>query len=319
MGFKSMTNKVTSKVGKQVLTVQKHSPVLLFGVGIIGVTTTAVLACRATLKMTEVLDKGEKKIEEAGNESFVIDNSTSKEEIREIVEKSKFNAKLIVAIDIAKLYAPAVIVGVLSVGALTGSHVILKRRNAGLAAAYAIVDKSFKEYRGRVVADQGAEKDLEYRFGVNEREIVEEGPNGPETRTIKGLDQNEIKKNAHLTYSRVFDEYNNNWSDIPVQNPAFVQQIQNWANDLLRVKGWVTLNDVYDMLGFEKTVAGQMVGWVYEPKLDADGNRLNDSYIQFGVWKNGVYNAKEWINGNEQAILLDFNVDGDILYALAKV
>lgn len=305
MNLKSLSRSFTNKVGRQVLTVKAHSPVMLFGAGLVGVTATAVLACRATLKMSDILAESEEKL---NNLQTKIDADGE----NDVLEKTKFSVKLQTAIKVAKNYAPAVIVGVVSVGALTGSHVILRKRNAGLAAAYAIVDKGFKDYRGRVIADQGEVKDLEYRFGKAEREIVEEGPNGPETRVIKGLDQNEVKKATEWTYARVFDEYNPNWNaTVDMQNQFFVNLIQNQANDLLRANGHIFLNEVYELLGFKKTPEGQLVGWVYNPESDADG------YVDFGVWTSGKYKGVEWINGNKDAILLDFNVDGSILQILA--
>lgn len=302
MSIKTLADKVTSKVGRQMLVAQKHSPVMLFGVGLVGVATTAILACRATLKMSEVLEEGEEHLKKV--ELTVTEDG-------EEVEKASFSVKLQTAIKIAKLYAPAVLVGVASVGALTGSHVILRKRNAGLAAAYALVDKSFKEYRGRVVADQGTEKDFEYRFGMTEREIVEEGKNGPEVKIIKGIDAEGMKSKGPSMYSRIFDETNSNWSKVPNQNQFFIQSVQNHANDMLRVKGKVYLNDVLDMLTMDRCDAGQVVGWV---RNSDDG----DGYIDFGVWNGSTFAGKEWVTGNVDGILLDFNVDGVVLDLLKK-
>lgn len=302
MGFKSLANRATGKVGRQVLVAQKHSPAVLFVIGLVGVGTTAVLACRATLKMSEVLEEGEEHLKKV--EVTVTEDD-------EEVKKASFSVKLQTAIEIAKLYAPAVILGFASVSALTGSHVILRKRNAGLAAAYAVVDRTLKGYRGRVIADQGKEKDFEYYFGLAEREIVEEGPNGPEVRTIKGIDAKDVKNKAGVSYARIFDEYNPNWSNVPNQNQYFVQSVQNHANDLLRVKGKVYLNDVYDMLGIDREEFGQVVGWV-------KNSETGDGYIDFGVWNGSTFAGKEWVTGNADGILLDFNVDGVVLDLLKK-
>lgn len=300
MSFKSLTAKVTGKIGRQVLTAKHHSPVLMVGAGIVGVGTSVVLACKATLKLNDVLAEGEAKLE-------AVDPETESEH-----KEKSFGVQLQTAIKIARLYAPSALIGVGSVGLIAGSHIILKKRNAGLAAAYAIVHKSFDEYRGRVIEDQGKEKDLEYRFGTAEREIVEEGKNGPETKVIKGPDQEALKANPH-TYARIFDEYNKNWSKVPHDNQHFIQSMQLYANDLLRLQGYVFLNDVYEMLGMEKSKAGQLVGWV---KGHKEGER--DGYIDFGVWNSGVFHGKEWVNGNYDSIMLDFNVDGVVLDILKE-
>lgn len=315
MSLKTLAHRATAKVGRQVLTVRSHSPILLFGAGLVGVGTTAYLACRATLKLEDVLKEGEdasKKIDDELTDDGVI---SSEHPNGDEWLGRKFGVQLQTATKIARLYAPAVFVGVASVGALTGAHVILQRRNAALAAAYAVVDKSFKEYRGRVVDDQGKEKDFEYMHGVSEREIVEEGPNGPEVKTIKGLDQEAIKNaNPESEYKRVFTRENKHWSDIPNQNQFFIQMIQSQVNDLLTLQGYVFLNTVYDLLGFKPTAAGQMLGWLKNPE---EGK--GDGWIDFGVWTEGVYKGKEWINGQKDAFLLDFNVDGVILGNLPRV
>lgn len=309
--FKDLAQRVTGKIGRQVLVAQKHSPTMLVVAGAVGVVSTAILAGRATLKMSEVLEQGEdhlKKVE-----------VTLTEDDHEI-KKASFGVKLQVAIKIAKLYAPTVIVGVATVGALTGSHVIMRRRNAGLTAAVAIGFKEFKEYRGRVIEDQGKEKDLEYRFGTVEREIVEEGPNGPETRIVKGPDAEAIKKNIDWTYARIFDKDNENWSTVPNQNQYFLQMVENNCNRMLRTNGFIFLCDVYDQLGMKRTQASQRVGWVLAPKINPEtGQDESDGYVDFGYFKEGMYQGKEFATGNKDAYLLDFNVDGDITDILDRV
>jgi Family of unknown function (DUF6353) len=302
MSIKSLANKATSAVGRQMLTVQKHSPVLLFGVGAVGVVATAVLTARATLKLSEVLDQGEESLNDVALDGKLDENAK---------KKASYGVKLQTAVNVAKLYTPAVVVGVLTVGALTGSHVILQRRNAGLAAAYAAVDQSFKNYRSRVVEDQGKQKDFEYLHGVTEREIAEEGPNGIETKVIRGLDAEAMKKNGTSMYSRIFDETNPNWSKVPHQNQMFLTSQMTYANMRLRSKGKVYLNDVYDMLGLERSDEGQVVGWV-------DNSENGDSYIDFGVWNGSVYDGMEWVTGSQDGIMLDFNVDGLVLDLLKK-
>ncbi|AOZ64922.1 membrane protein [Streptomyces phage Maya] len=308
MSLKSMRNRVTGAMARQTLTVKTHSPVLLLGLGAVGFTTTVVLACRATLKLSDVLEEGNELLNK-------VDVKTENED-EEVKKKAKIGAKLQVAIRVAKLYAPSVAIGLGTLTAITGAHVILTRRNTALTAALGVATKTFQDYRARVVEDQGTEKDLEYRWGTAEREVVEETETGPVTTVLKGLDQEAIKKEiaAGSVYARLFDEDHEDWSEFPHQNQTRIENVQNMANTLLRVDGFVTLNQVYEMLGFERTAAGQVVGWVVNPK---DGR--GDGVIDFGVWNEGVYEGKKWINGNKQAILLDFNVDGEILSLMKQV
>jgi hypothetical protein len=194
------------------------------------------------------------------------------------------------------MYAPAVGLGVLSILALTGSHVMLTKRNAAAVAAYAAIDKGFREYRQRVMAELGEEKDREFRYGTIEREIVEETDEGPIVKTIK-----QIGPNGKSIYARFFDEHNRRWQKDPHYNQMFLQCQQNYANDLLRARGHVLLNDVYDLLGLERSPEGCVVGWV---KDDGDG------YIDFGVFNGDRASGMRFVMGNERSIILDFNVDG---------
>lgn len=315
MSIKTVATRVTQKVGSQVMTVQRNSPVLLFGIGAIGITTTVVLACRATLKMSDILEEGEKKLAEVDQRELGPSEVLTDKQI----SRFKFKIKVGIAIDIAKEYAPSAIIGVISLGALTGSHVILSRRNASLTAAYTIVDRSFKEYRSRVREEFGAEKDAELRMGgFGIREIAEDGPNGVEVRHITGPDQEALQKNEGSSYGRVFAPTlsdgtpNKNWRNAPHENTYFITSILNHARDNLEVSdtGVLFLNDVYDMLGFKRTKAGQHVGWVRGARFDENGKQITDGYIDFGVWEDGMYKGKEWLNGHPKAFYLDFNVDG---------
>jgi len=296
-GLKSVKNKVTSRVGRQLLVTRKHSPALLFGVGVAGVVTTVVLASRATLKMDEILRDAETKDEQIQSALLLEDKDYQEEEAK----KDRATLRVQTALKVVKLYAPAVCVGIVSIGALSGSHIILSRRNVALTAAYTALDRGFKEYRERVVKEFGQEKDDEFRFGVVEREIAVDTDDGVAVKTVKDLD----KASGKSIYARVFDETSStNWERSSMSNRVFIQAQQNYANDLLRRQGHVFLNEVYDMLGLERSREGAVVGWV----KNGDG----DNYIDFGVFSGDGWMGRQFVNGAERSVWLDFNVDGVI-------
>jgi hypothetical protein len=303
VSLKTLGAKITGKFAKQTLTVKEHSPVLLAGVGIAGVVATAVLASRATLKAAAILQEAEENLQNVDQD----DNSAVE------VEKKVFSTQLKTAIEIAKIYAPAAIVGAATVLSFMGSVKILRARNAAISAAFAATNTAFNNYRDRVIEDQGEGKDREYLYGGTQMEIVEEGPNGPETKTVTAVDVDDIKDGkVGSPYAKVFDETNDNFSRIPGRNADFIQGQMLWANDLLNSKGIVFLNDVYELLGFERTEAGQRVGWV-------KGSQDGDSYITFGLWESGVFQGKDWLlRHDHQAVVLDFNVDGEVAQLLKK-
>lgn len=303
MRIKGM-DKITSKLGRQTLIVQKHSPVIMFGVGIAGVVTTVVLASCATLKMHEILEEGEKNSAEIkAAEALDTDQYDEKD-----ASKDRATVRIKTAVKITKLYAPAFAVGVLSIAALTGSHIVLSRRNVALTSAYAAVDRGWREYRRRVVEELGPEKDLEFRYGTVEREVAVDTDDGVAVKTEKFLDLAGNDAAGYSIYAKLFSrETSRNWDPHKGYNAMFISSQQQFANDKLRADGHVFLNDVYDMLGLERTPAGQIVGWVKNnPDKDVD------DFIDFGVFEGDRFTSMNFVKGDEPNIWLDFNVQGSI-------
>jgi hypothetical protein len=312
MSIKTLGHAISRKATKQVLTVQKHSPVLLIGVGLIGVGTSMVLACRATLKASDILEEGEKNKSKFEHATRMMDEGRETEltdEEKNILKKGLFGIQLRVAFEITKKYAPAIALGVASVGAMAGSHIILQRRNAGLAAALGIAHKGFEQYRSRVVEELGSEKDLEFRYGTIEETVIEETPEGPVAKTIKRIDNK--SDTTEVAYAQFFDPENVNWRDIPNQNTHYIQGLQQHFNNRLRLDGVVVLNDVYEALGFKKTKAGHLVGWV----RDAEEG---DNFIDF-IIVGDKRHRMDFAKGRVMELMIDFNVQGNILDHISEL
>ena len=298
-------------INKVKFNVVKHSPEILMGLGIAGVITSTVLACRSTLKVQEILDYKEenmnniKEVLSEGREDYT----------EEDARKDKTIIMTTTAIRLMKLYVPSVIIGAGSIACLLESHNVMRNRNAGLAAALAATTESFKQYRERVTEKYGDEVDKEMRYGIKKEKKEKDGKKTKE-EIVVGCDEKELSG-----YARYFNENNINWSDDPQFNLMFLRQNQNWANDKLISQGYLYLNDVYEALGFPKSKAGQVVGWVYDP----NNNEHGDNYVDFGIYdlnvkgyRNEMTNdtiaeeRQDFINGYKSSILLDFNVDGNI-------
>lgn len=291
---KFLPNNITSKFARQILVAQKHSPQVLFGVGVVSGITSTVLACRATLKLDEVLAESEGKEAKAKscleNENIPYDVSDYNKDMAIIKVRSVAR--------VVALYGPAIGTGALAVSCFAGGQVVLNKRNVGLTAAYAGLDKGFKEYRERVQKELGLDKELELRYGTEDVEVADEAG---KTTTVKKVSRNA----GRSQYARFFDEYTKNFQKIPEYNKIFITTQQNYANDLLKARGHLLLNDVYDMLGMDRSTAGCVVGWVI-------GN--GDNFVDFGLYENNEA-ARDFINGREACVLLDFNVDG-VIYDL---
>lgn len=293
-----------NKIGFQL---KKHSPEILVVAGVVGTVASAVMACKATTKVNDILEETKTKVDQI--HEVLADESIPEEKYSE--EDSKKDLTIVYAqagIKLVKLYAPAVALGVLSLTSILASHRILNKRNVALAAAYTTVDRSFKEYRGRVIERFGKELDRELKYNIKAKEIEETvvDSKGKE-KTVKKTVQ-VIDPNMYSEYARFFDDGCTGWTKDADFNLMFLKRQQSYANDLLKSQGYLFLNDVYQMLGIPKTKAGQVVGWFYDEKKP-----VGDNFVDFGIYD--LYNekARDFVNGRERVILLDFNVDGNIL------
>ena len=285
--------------------VEKHSPEILAGIGVVGVVASTVMACKATMKLNDILEESKEtrdKIKEVESNPRYEDEYSHEDAKKDLTINYTQTA-----MKIAKLYAPAVILGSASLGCLLASNDILRKRNAALSAAYMTVDKSFKEYRQRVVDRFGEEVEKEIRYNIKAEEVTstvvtEDGSETTVTETIKTMDPN-----LYSDYAKFFDEASPYWQKDPEYNLMFLKSQQQYATDLLRARGRLFLNEVYDMLGIEKTKAGQIVGWVYNPE-----NPVGDNFVDFGIFDMSKERVRAFVNGYEPNILLDFNVDGNI-------
>lgn len=281
---------VTRTFGHGVLLAQKNSPQLLFAAGVAGMVGTTVLACRATLRAEEILSEAKGKMDLVN--SLEHDDYDKTDRIRD-----RTLVRYQTAVKLGREYAPAVILGVASIAMLTKSHRILTQRNAALVSAYTALDKGFREYRSRVVAKYGDEEDRDLYYGTQEITVID--PETEEKKTIKRAG------NASV-YARFFDASSTSWSKDPEVNRFFLKSQQNYANELLASRGHLFLNEVYDMLKMERSSAGSVVGWA----LSRDGS--TDNYVDFGIFNDESQAARDFVNGYEGSILLDFNVDGVI-------
>lgn len=296
--MKFVPNAVSVKVGRALLHTQKNSPALMFGAGIVGIVGTVVLASRATLKLEGRLESAQSDLADVNS----LKHSGYSDKDRN-QDKAIIYSKLVM--DVAKGYGPAFILGTVSIASLTGSHVVLTRRNAGAVAAYKAVDKAFSEYRERVLKDVGPEKEREYAFEMEACEI--DSDDGKSKRKTDDV----VRVSGRSKYSRFFEQSNQNWSPQPEYNMLFLRCQQNYANDRFHAKGHLMLNDVYDLLGMERTKEGCVVGWVLDN---------GDNYVDFGIFDgHNMDKFYDFVTGKEGGIWLDFNVDGLVYDLIGKV
>ena len=298
--------RTTNKIG---LILKKNSPKILMGVGIAGSVVSTVLACKATLKVKDILDEKNETVEQIHN--CVEDDTIDYNE-----EDKKKDLTILYAqtgVKLAKLYLPSIALGALSIASIISGYKILNKRNVALAAAYTVVDKGFKNYRKNVVERFGEEVDRELRHNIKAKQIEEkyiDKDGNEKTRKKKVYEIAEDKKPGKgiSEYAKFFDEWNTDeHSKDPEYNLMFLRKQQDYANEVLKHQGYLFLNEVYDMLGIPRTQAGQVVGWIYD-----ENNPTGDNYVDFGIYDLHDQQKRDFVNGLERNILLDFNVDGVI-------
>ncbi len=290
-------------------TTMRKSPEILLVVGIGCFIGTVVSACAASRKVDSVMAGAKEEIdnlhaiEREHDDEATIDQETAAVYVR-------------TGVSVARLYAPAVGLGVLSLSCILSSHNVMRKRNVALGAAYTMLDQSFRVYQDRVADRYGADAAREIKYDIK-KEVVKEEVNDPETgKTKKAKKEVETCDGDHMAspYARFFDEGNKFFEKDPESNLYFLISEQNRANTILKGRGYLFLNEVYERLGIPATKAGAAVGWYYNPDIDRDDpDSYNDGYVDFGIYDICNSKKRDFVNGYERAILLDFNVSGDIL------
>jgi len=274
---------------RSVRLLQKHSPTILTIAGAGGVVATGILAGKATIQAVPLFEDLQER---------VLDVKQRIERGDPEYQKELFHVYRMSALDIAKVYAPAALAALGSIACIISAHGIMKRRNVALIAAVQLLEKSFNDYRKRVVEEFGEDKDRDYRLGIFEEKTVD--PETGKKTTVRRFDPNAMNH-----YAKIFDEGNPNWEPDPEYNLGFLKIRQEQFNQRLQTKGHLFLNYVYEELGFEPTKAGAICGWV----IGKDG----DNYVDIGLYAPDDLGQHRFINGLERSIILNFNVDGVII------
>lgn len=303
---------VTRKVRKAALKVKKHSPEILIVGGLVLAGAAIVSAIKATPKAKEVLDARENSIEET--KELYNNNYISEEDYK----KSMFTIVKRTASGLTKAYYPTALLFAGACTSVVASHSISKKRYAALSAAFVAVDTSFKEYRKRVAEEFGEKKEQEIFNGKKTEDVVIFGrdEDGNETCTVETSTEY-----SNAGYAKWFGKYkepsgttergNIMYKNNGILNIAFLKMAQEQANTLLQIRGFMFLNDVYDILKIPHTKAGQIVGWIWD-----DENK--DTFIDFGVFNECNPDREDFEKGLTDGIMLRFNPQGDIYSLMAE-
>lgn len=298
------TKMITRGIYKLGFKLKKASPEIALGLGVVGVVVSTVMACKASTKFNDVIEEHNDKMEKIHE----VTETYSDEYSQEDTKKDTVIVYTQTGIQLVKLYGPSIALGTLSLASIIFGHRILCKRNAAIAAAYTAVSESFRKYRGNVIERFGDKVDKELRYGIKAKAVEEITQNEDGTTDISSQIVEVTDPNFYSDYARFFDGGCAGWTKDPEMNLMFLKKQQAWANERLQRQGYLLLNDVYDALGIPKSKAGFVVGWVYDKK-----HPIGDNYIDFGIYDINIAKNRDFVNGYERSILLDFNVDGNIV------
>ena len=275
---------VTRLAGRAGLVLSKHAPTILTAAGTAGFIGTTILAAKATLKVEETISE----------ETALLVKVHEAHEAGKLEDKDALHDKVILytrmTTKLAKLYAPALILGAASIVSLATGHGIMLKRNASLAAAYAAVDQAFKTYKKKVESKFGKDAVIDALVSTAEEDLTKNELTMEAIAAVDGVSP----------YGVIFDETNNNWSADEDLSMLHLKCQQQYANDILQTRGHIFLNEVYKMLGFPHTPAGAVTGWV-------KGN--GDDFVDFNIFE-GTFEGEDDKGRTVTKWALDFNVDG---------
>lgn len=306
-----MKMSIKSYISRTGLKIKKYSPEILTVVGVVSFAATVVTACKQTTKAHDILQKYHDEMEEineaaelAAEDNLIDDMGNNIVYDQNDIRKDKFGVVARTAVGFVKLYSGPILLGAISITSFLSANKILKTRYVGAVAALNAISEAFDKYRERVREEGGEELDHHFLYGseVEKIDVVDMTEDG-KAKKHKEVVENISSDGVLSPYAKFFDESCPDWDKNPEFNLMFLQGQEAIANNMLHARGHLFLNEVYDMLGIERTSIGSVVGWI-------DG--YGDSFVDFGLYDSDSKAKRRFVNGLENVILLDFNVDGVI-------
>lgn len=219
----------------------RHSPEILTGIGIAGFVTTAVLAVKATPKALSLIEKEteNRRCAETGIETG------SDEQTMRISDSNKLPAADTIKL-VWKYYVPAAVMGLLSAACIIGGNTVTRRRNAALAAAYALSETAFREYSEKVAEIVGEEKGCKIKDEIAQKKITDNPVK--QCEVIVTEDGN----------TRCYDTVSGRYFDSDIEK---IRKAENKLNKDMRDEMSVSLNDFYYEIGLPPISVGNDLGW----------------------------------------------------------
>lgn len=214
-------------VHKGIKYVDKHSPEILTGAGIMLLIGAGIKAVQDTPKALQLIEAEKERKAEEGEDVELTKVETIK--------------------TTWKCYIPSVTMAALGTGCLIGSTKISIGRTAAITAAYVLREADFSDYREKVIEKIGKEEEKEIRQEVAKKRI----------------DSEEDTDKKVIFVNNGEDEYCYDlWSNQEfMSNKNKIDDVRNVINDRLIKNHFVSLNEFYAELGIEPSKSGNLLGW----------------------------------------------------------
>lgn len=304
-------------VEKVAAKISDKSPELLLGFGIVSIGVGIFAFCKATLKNHEDIQEYKSKIDDLKlkyNEDQIIDtkNNDGKNlpEITHNYKKELSHLYFRMGLNTCKNYAigsALVLGGMLMI--FKGNSIKTERINtlkdqvANLTIANTSLQACLDRLHKNIKEEYGEEVDKKLTYGLSEKDIETVDEKGKKVKKkVTVCDDSKIAS----PYARWFKNGCPGWENNNTLNLSFLIAQEEFANIKLKAQGYLYLNDVYKALGFnEDPVMGWRAGWIY------DENDPNTS-VNFNIFDSLFKPNQDFVNGDSNEVLLDFNCQSDI-------
>lgn len=223
----------TNIVGRTSRIISDNSPAILTGLAVAGTVMTAYLTGRATFKAAEIIHEDEARGGTAGDRRQRIKERTTL---------------------VWKLYLPAASSAVATIAFIIAANRIGTRRATALAAAYAISERAFEQYKDKVVEKIGSRKERSYRDEIAQEHVTRNPP--PENLV---WDESGSVLCCDLFTGRYF-----------LSDMESLRRAANDVNHQVNNDYYASLSDFYDRVGLEKTSMSDDFGWNSDKLLELD-------------------------------------------------
>ena len=237
------------------LFLNRNASTILTCIGGVGVAVTTVMAIQATPKALKLIEEAKE-------------------------EKGENLTKLEIVKVAGPAYIPTALIGVSTIACIFGANALNKKQQAALMSAYALVDNSYKEYRGKVKELYGEEADDNVKAEIAKDKYDEE--------------KLEFEGDEQLFY----DNYSGRYFE---STKLKVMQAEYSLNRDLAMQECVTLNMFYEYLGLEPIESGEALGWSTGMNMEC----YWQPWIDFN-------HKKVELDGGLNCIILDFFTEPDI-------